>query len=108
MEVSAQTGAVILVWVAEEESVNIRATFGVPRQACPQILGDIASVLVRGIVGSLADIAVDQDRCVVKQSEQCHIAVANREKAESGSHKKIFVRPDKGPRGKMYTMTRYI
>ena len=78
----AQSPAVILVRVAEEQRVDVEPSRGVPNQLIAQLRGDIGRIVI-GIIGGRADIHVDQYPVACLGLDERHVAVADRERTKA-------------------------
>jgi hypothetical protein len=81
VEVRLKSGDVILVGMSEQETINVQTALLVALQAAAQIRYDIWCVVIF-VIGSFADVHVDQHRLIVVELQQGHVTVVDGEESD--------------------------
>lgn len=84
----SQTGAVILVRMRQEESIDIEPTRAILWQPIAKLLAQVGDFVIVRIVGRVPDLAVDQDIATALERDERHVAVADLEVIRLRSHQR--------------------
>ena len=93
VEVLRQTTDMVLVRMGVEKTIDEEPTLFVALQLLAQQAHDVGRVVIR-VVGTLADVDIDQQRLIVVEPQQRHVAVADRVKRDGSRHCVVSFLPE--------------